>query len=62
MQRVIADHFSSQTVVSVIHRFGHIRQFDRVILIKDGVIVENDSPATLLGAETELQKLYDLTK
>ncbi|KAJ5524996.1 ABC transporter [Penicillium frequentans] len=62
MQRVIADHFSSQTVVSVIHRFGHIRQFDRVILIKDGVIVENDSPATLLGAETELRKLYDLTQ
>ncbi|KAJ5785624.1 uncharacterized protein N7503_010836 [Penicillium pulvis] len=62
MQRVIADHFSSQTVVSVIHRFGNIRQFDRVILIKDGVMVENDSPATLLGAESELRKLYDLTQ
>lgn len=62
MQKVITDHFKSRTVVSVIHRFGHIRQFDRVILIKDGVIVENDIPATLLGADTELRRLYDLTQ
>lgn len=62
MQRVVADHFKTQTVVSVIHRFGHVRQFDRVILMKDGVIVENDSPATLLGAGTDLRKFYDLTQ
>ncbi|KAJ5935489.1 hypothetical protein N7466_005036 [Penicillium verhagenii] len=62
MQKVIAKHFKPQTVLSVLHRFTHIEQYDRVLVIKDGTIIENDSPANLLGAETEFKKLYGLIK
>ncbi|KAJ5929513.1 hypothetical protein N7454_006463 [Penicillium verhagenii] len=60
MQKVITKHFKSQTVLSVLHRFTHIEQYDRVLVIKDGTVIENDSPANLLGAETEFKKLYGL--
>ncbi|KAJ5614845.1 ATP-binding cassette transporter [Penicillium herquei] len=60
MQKVIAEQFKSHTVISVLHRFTHIQQYDRVVVIEDGIIIENDSPAHLLGRETEFRKLYGL--
>ncbi|KAJ5712125.1 multidrug resistance-associated protein [Penicillium malachiteum] len=57
MQKVIAERFKSHTVISVLHRFTHIQQYDRVVVIEDGIIIENDSPSNLLGRDTEFRKL-----
>ncbi|KAJ6031645.1 multidrug resistance-associated protein [Penicillium herquei] len=62
MQKVITKRFKSHTVISVLHRFTHIQQYDRVVVIEDGIIIENDSPANLLERETEFRKLYGLMK
>ncbi|KAJ5704274.1 multidrug resistance-associated protein [Penicillium malachiteum] len=62
MQKIITEHFKSHTVISVLHRFTHIHTYDRVVVIEDGIIIENDSPANLLGKETEFRKLYGLTQ
>lgn len=62
MQSVIESEFAEQTVIAVIHRFRYIDRFDRVVLLKHGCLVENDSPTTLLAADSELRKLHQAWK
>ncbi|KAJ5725037.1 multidrug resistance-associated protein [Penicillium malachiteum] len=62
MQKVITEQFKPHTVISVLHRYTHIRQFDRVVVIENGIIIEDGSPETLLGKETEFRKLYGLVQ
>ncbi|KAJ6013292.1 ABC transporter FUM19 [Penicillium herquei] len=59
MQEIIDRHFSSRTVLSVVHRLAYINRFDRVLVLKKGQIVEWDTPKALLSRESELRKLYD---
>ncbi|OKL58600.1 hypothetical protein UA08_06380 [Talaromyces atroroseus] len=59
MQDVIDTEFaSSQTIISILHRFRHIDRFDRVALLQGGKIVEYDSPQVLLARNSEFRKLY----
>ncbi|KAJ5710362.1 multidrug resistance-associated protein [Penicillium malachiteum] len=58
MQQIITEHFKSHTVISVLHRYTQIRKFDRIVVIRDGIILEDDSPDNLLRGDTEFRKLY----
>jgi ABC-type multidrug transport system fused ATPase/permease subunit len=58
MQDIIEREFAGQTVISVVHRLRYIDRFDRVALLKQGSLVEWDSPAALLGWDSEFRKLY----
>lgn len=53
MQEVIETEFANRTVIMVTHRLRYIARFDRVALIKNGELVECDSPAALLARESE---------
>ncbi|RDW75794.1 hypothetical protein BP5796_06615 [Coleophoma crateriformis] len=59
MQAVIDKDFAQQTVIAVVHRFAFIHRFDRVGLLKSGVLIECDTPSRLLSKDSEFKKLYD---
>jgi ABC-type multidrug transport system fused ATPase/permease subunit len=58
MQAIIEKEFASQTVISVIHRLRYIERFDRVALLKNGQLLECDSPQALLKRPSEFQSFY----
>ncbi|KAK6390405.1 hypothetical protein LTR65_005528 [Meristemomyces frigidus] len=50
MQDIIDTEFKECTVLAVMHRLEHIERYDRVLLLDDGVLVEDGEPATLMAA------------
>ncbi|PWY72279.1 putative multidrug resistance-associated protein [Aspergillus heteromorphus CBS 117.55] len=58
MQDIIEREFAHHTVVSVMHRLRYIDRFDRVVVLKNGALVECDSPMALLQQDSELRGLY----
>jgi ATP-binding cassette, subfamily C (CFTR/MRP), member 1 len=60
MQQVIQECFRDATVVSITHRLESILNFDRVIVVEKGTIVEDDSPKALLSRQSAFKALYDL--
>ncbi|KAJ5556172.1 P-loop containing nucleoside triphosphate hydrolase protein, partial [Penicillium frequentans] len=58
MQQLVNNEFGEQTILAVLHRFKYIHLFDRVAVLKDGVLVECDKPETLLGQDSEFRRLY----
>jgi ATP-binding cassette subfamily C (CFTR/MRP) protein 1 len=59
MQNIIDEHFSTQTVLAVVHRLAYIHRFDRVLVLKKGLVVEWDTPEALLNSDSELRRLYE---
>lgn len=59
MQRIIRERFSSHTIIAVAHKLDTILDFDKVLLLDGGRLVEYDSPYELLSDETSaFHKLY----
>lgn len=58
MQQVIETEFAGHTVVMVMHRLRYVGRFDRVVLMKDGKLVECDSPAALLARDSEFAQIF----
>ncbi|KAJ3117853.1 hypothetical protein HDU96_005230 [Phlyctochytrium bullatum] len=48
LQASIRNHFGKATVVSIAHRLNTIADFDRVVVLEAGKVIECDSPAALL--------------
>ncbi|KAJ5781356.1 hypothetical protein N7457_006516 [Penicillium paradoxum] len=59
IQDIIEQEFASHTVISVLHRLRYVEQFDRVVLMKQGRLVECDRPQTLLATRSEFRDFYD---
>jgi len=47
IQNTIREEFKSMTVLTIAHRLHTIMDYDRVLVMDNGEIVEFDSPATL---------------
>ncbi|KAJ5765749.1 hypothetical protein N7520_005308 [Penicillium odoratum] len=58
MQEVIETEFTNQTVIMVMHRLHYITRVDRVALMKNGELVECDSPSALLARDSEFAGFY----
>jgi ABC-type multidrug transport system fused ATPase/permease subunit len=58
MQDIIDREFTSQTVISVIHRLRYVERYDRVALMKHGRLVEYASPGELLAAPSQFASFY----
>lgn len=57
-QRLFNDILSlNTTVIAVTHRLGNIREFDRIVVMEDGTIIENGDFATLISQHG---KFYDM--
>ncbi|KAK5989625.1 ABC multidrug transporter B [Cladobotryum mycophilum] len=57
MQRIIRDKFNDRTVVAVAHQLSTIIDFDHVIVMDGGQLVESDSPAGLLARDSVFRQL-----
>lgn len=62
MQSVIDTEFSKQTVIAVMHRFRYIDRFDRVLLFRQGCLVEDGEPKALLKSDSRFRDLYQAWK
>lgn len=52
IQRVIRKEFEGRTVIAIAHKLHTVLDFDRVIMLDKGRIVETGNPQTLLVTET----------
>lgn len=57
MQEVLETEFASQTIISVVHRLGYIRRYDKVMVIKNGELAEYDNPEALLSRQSILAEM-----
>ncbi|KAI3027670.1 unnamed protein product [Aspergillus niger] len=49
MQKVLRTMFADCTIIAIAHRLRTIMDYDRVLVMADGEIIENDSPARLVA-------------
>lgn len=60
VRRILRDELRGRTVLEVVHRLEIVREFDLVIVMGYGEILETGSPEELLAQpSSELRKLYD---
>lgn len=59
MQRVIREKFSSHTIIAVAHKLDTILDFDKVVMLDAGQVVEFDDPYALLNTDSAFNKLYN---
>lgn len=58
MQGIINSHFQNHTILSVTHRLDGIIDFDRVLVMENGVLVEDGQPRALLAQDSIFRELY----
>lgn len=59
MQRVIREKFCSHTIIAVAHKLDTILDYDRIVVLDAGRIIENGDPWTLLKEpKSHFSKLY----
>lgn len=57
MQGVVEKEFKDVTVISVLHRFSFIERFDWVAVLKQGRLIECDTPKALLETDSVFREL-----
>lgn len=55
----IREYWKDITIIAVTHDVTSTEDFERVLVIEDGHIIEDDKPATLLAQESRYRVLYD---
>ena len=61
MQRLIRSEFAGRTVLAVEHNMASLLDYDRVVVLDKGEIVEQGRPAELLERESAFRALYKST-
>ncbi len=54
IQKLIRENFKKRTVLTIAHRIETIMDYDRIMVLKEGVIAEFDTPQNLLKDENGL--------
>nr|GMC75534.1 ABC transporter C family member 3 [Ipomoea batatas] len=54
IQQTLRQHFSDSTVITIAHRITSVLDSDMVLLLDNGVVAENDTPANLLDNKSSL--------
>lgn len=61
VQKAMEEMAKNKTVIAVAHRLSTIQDYDRIIVMKDGEIVEEGSHEALMNLSGEYSKLYQLS-
>lgn len=56
---MIDDEFREHTVLSIIHRLDTVFDFDRVVVMEKGCVVEIGKPRDLLTSRSKFRALWD---
>jgi len=56
IQRTIRTEFEGSTVITIAHRLNTILDYDRILVLKEGKVVEFDTPSVLIEKEGSLFK------
>ncbi|KAK1624645.1 P-loop containing nucleoside triphosphate hydrolase protein [Colletotrichum phormii] len=59
MMKIIHERFADATIISVAHRLDTVLDFDKIVILDKGVIVEEGCPAELLGRASAFRALYE---
>ncbi|GKZ63827.1 hypothetical protein AnigIFM50267_000113 [Aspergillus niger] len=59
MFQIIRNYFEHAAVIAVTHRLRCIREFDQVVIMQDGCVVETGRPGELLGGRSLFRQLWD---
>lgn len=60
IQRVLRKEFEGRTIIAIAHKLHTVLDFDRVLLLEKGRIVETGNPQELLETETSaFRALYE---
>ncbi|KXH60895.1 hypothetical protein CSAL01_06382 [Colletotrichum salicis] len=59
MMKLIHERFADATIISVAHCLDTVLDFDKIIILDKGVIVEEGCPAELLGRASVFRSLYE---
>jgi ABC-type multidrug transport system fused ATPase/permease subunit len=62
MQQIIRTEFKHHTIIAAAHRLDTIIDFDAVLMLDAGRILETDNPANLLGRDSSFKELYQIQK
>jgi subfamily B ATP-binding cassette protein MsbA len=62
VQKALDKVASHKTVVAVAHRLSTIQNYDRIVVMKDGVKIEEGDHSLLISKAGEYKKLYELTQ
>jgi subfamily B ATP-binding cassette protein MsbA len=62
VQKALEKIAGHKTVIAVAHRLSTIQNYDNIVVMKDGVKVEEGSHETLMKNKNEYFKLYELSK
>lgn len=57
IQRIIKSEFSNSTVLTIAHRLNTIIQYDRVVVLSAGKLIDQGSPAEMLEREGDFRDL-----
>ena len=59
MLRIVKEDLKGRTIIAIAHNLNTILDFDRIALLREGRLVEFDSPKELLGRNSAFRELYD---
>jgi ATP-binding cassette, subfamily C (CFTR/MRP), member 1 len=60
MQRIIREEFANHTIIAIAHRLETILDFDRIVVLHKGELMECDSPSNLLARPSAFRELYEV--
>lgn len=60
MQDLVKTAFRGWTTIVIAHRLRSIADFDKVVVLQDGKVVEFDSPKKLLNQASAFKSLWKL--
>lgn len=58
MQSIIRSEFAGRTIVAVDHKLSNIIDFDKILLLDKGSVMEFESPEELLGRDSLFKAMY----
>lgn len=61
IQRNIREWFSDRTLVVIAHRLSTVADFDRILVLENGILVENGSPRELWKKDGAFRSMCDST-
>lgn len=59
MNEIILEEFKDRTVIAVAHKLDSVLDFNRVIVLQEGAIIETGSPRALLAQPSVFLHLWE---